>query len=153
MVAASVVDLGNVVAEFAGVAASMEIFGVSKYISVPIAAIVVWVWCCAERTGRSKRYFWSRARFIVTYIVSAILAKPDWLVAAKKTVIPHAAFQCRLFADADRAGRHDHRAVAIFLFAGGLRRKARGPEAIQARAADVLVGSISCMVIVFFIIV
>src|ERR1700723_570118 len=42
MVAALAVDLGNTVAEFAGVAASMEIFGVTKYISVPIAALIVW---------------------------------------------------------------------------------------------------------------
>src|ERR1700742_4742583 len=42
MVAALAVDLGNTVAEFAGVAASMEIFGVSKYISVPLAGLAVW---------------------------------------------------------------------------------------------------------------
>src|ERR1700689_5880759 len=42
MAAALLVDLGNTVAEFAGVAASMEIFGVTKYISVPIAALIVW---------------------------------------------------------------------------------------------------------------
>src|SRR6202041_2384256 len=43
MIAAFLVDLGNTVAEFAGVAASMQIFHVSKYISVPLAAIAVWV--------------------------------------------------------------------------------------------------------------
>src|SRR5574337_670717 len=43
MVSGFLVDLGNVVAEFAGVAAAMQIFGVSKYIAVPIAAILVWV--------------------------------------------------------------------------------------------------------------
>src|ERR1700685_501620 len=43
MLAALAVDLGNTVAEFAGVAASMQIFGISKYISVPLAGIVVWV--------------------------------------------------------------------------------------------------------------
>src|ERR1700680_3690821 len=42
MVAGFLVDLANVVAEFAGVAASMQIFGVSKYITVPLAAALVW---------------------------------------------------------------------------------------------------------------
>src|SRR6202050_633124 len=43
ILAGLVVDMGNVAAEFAGVAASMQLFGISKYISVPIAAILVWV--------------------------------------------------------------------------------------------------------------
>src|ERR1700752_5411307 len=43
MVAGFLVDLGNVVAEFAGVAAAAQIFGISKYIAVPVAAILVWV--------------------------------------------------------------------------------------------------------------
>src|SRR5260370_621201 len=45
MITGFFVDLANVVAEFAGVAASMQIFGVNKYVAVPIAAIVVWVLC------------------------------------------------------------------------------------------------------------
>src|SRR5246500_3377375 len=43
MIMGFLVDLANVVAEFAGVAAAAEIFGISKYVAVPIAAIVVWV--------------------------------------------------------------------------------------------------------------
>ena len=79
MLAALVVDLGNTAAEFAGVAASMEIFGISKYISVPLAAIAVWLLVVRGSYKQVEKIFLVACAFYVTYIVSAILAKPDWL--------------------------------------------------------------------------
>ena len=103
MVAGLLVDLGNVVAEFAGVAAAMEIFHVSKYISVPHRRAD----CLVSGSERhlppgGKISSWSPAASIVTYMISAVLAKPDWLLAAKDTVDPQHPFQLRLSADAHR---------------------------------------------------
>jgi len=119
MIAAFVVDLSNTVAEFAGVAASMQIFHVSKYVSVPLAAIAVWVLVVRGSYRQVEKIFLVACAFYLSYAVSAFLAKPDWLVAAK--AIP---------AHAHRADRHHDCPLAIFLFAGGLRGEARRPAPV-----------------------
>src|SRR5215467_5783053 len=73
MVMGFFVDLANVVAEFAGVAAAMQIFGVSKYIAVPIAAVAVWVLVLRGTYKQVEMIFLVACLFYVTYIVSAVL--------------------------------------------------------------------------------
>jgi NRAMP (natural resistance-associated macrophage protein)-like metal ion transporter len=71
-------NFGNVIAEFAGVASSLEIFHVPKYVSVPLSALFVWL-LVVKGTYRSvEKIFLYACLFYVTYIVSGILAKPDW---------------------------------------------------------------------------
>ncbi len=72
--------------------------------------------------------------FYVTYIISAVLAKPDWLEAAKHVVIPNLHFEFGLFAHLDGAGRHDDRSLAVFLLAGGIRREKSRAEAVSTSA-------------------
>src|SRR5579864_4541725 len=79
MLAALAVDLGNTVAEFAGVAAAMQIFGISKYLSVPLAGLAVWMLVVRGSSRQVEKIFLVACGFYITYIVSAILAKPDWL--------------------------------------------------------------------------
>src|ERR1700723_3739639 len=97
MITGFFVDLANVVAEFAGVAASMEMFHVSRYISVPIAAILVWVLVLRGTYRQVEVIFLIACGFYVTYIISALLAKPDWLETAKPVVIPNLHFQAGYF--------------------------------------------------------
>src|SRR6266705_3682256 len=92
MITGFFVDLANVVAEFAGVAASMQIFGVSKYVAVPIAAIVVWVLVIRGTYRQVEVIFLFACILYLSYVFSAILEKPDWLIAAKYTVIPNIHF-------------------------------------------------------------
>src|SRR6202162_6352835 len=89
MITGFFVDLANVVAEFAGVAASMQIFGVSKYVAVPIAAIVVWVLVIRGTYRQVEVIFLFACVLYLSYVFSAFLAKPDWLIAAEHTVIPN----------------------------------------------------------------
>src|SRR3984893_17306227 len=86
MVTGFLVDLGNVVAEFAGVAAAMEVFGVSRYIAVPIAALVVWVLVLQGTYRQVEKVFLALCTFYLSYVFAAILAKPNWLEAARHTV-------------------------------------------------------------------
>src|ERR1700678_2240937 len=88
MAAALAVDMANTVAEFAGVAASMQIFGISKYVAVPIAAIAVWVLVVRGSYRQVEKIFLVACAFYLSYVVSAFLAKPDWLYAAKEVVLP-----------------------------------------------------------------
>jgi NRAMP (natural resistance-associated macrophage protein)-like metal ion transporter len=71
-------DIGNTATEFAGVAGSMDIFGISKYISVPVTALVVWILVVKGNYKTTERIFLLFSFCLLSYIVSAILAKPDW---------------------------------------------------------------------------
>jgi Mn2+/Fe2+ NRAMP family transporter len=87
-----VANLGNTMAEFAGVAASMEIFGVNKYIAVPIAAALVWVLVVKGTYSFVEKIFLIASSFYATYVISGLLAHPDWGEVAKKSVVPHITF-------------------------------------------------------------
>ncbi|MCW5849953.1 MAG: Nramp family divalent metal transporter [Anaerolineae bacterium] len=88
MLALLVANAGTTTSEFAGVAAAMELFGISKYISVPIAAVMIW-WLVARGSfGRVERLFLAMSLIAVTYIVSAFLARPDWGAVLSHTVVP-----------------------------------------------------------------
>ena len=78
MTALVLANLGNTVAEFAGVAQSLEIFGISRYLSVPLAAAVVWVLVVKGSAKIVERIFLVACTFYVAYLVSGFLAKPDW---------------------------------------------------------------------------
>jgi len=71
-------DIGNTATEFAGVAGSMDIFGVSKYLSVPLVALGVWILVVKGDYKISERIFLLFSLCLLSYVVSAILAKPDW---------------------------------------------------------------------------
>src|SRR5580658_8218522 len=88
MIAALAVDLGNTVAEFAGVAEASEVMHVSRYISVPLAALAVWLLVVYGTYRIVEKIFLVACAFYLSYVVSAFLAKPDWLYAAHQTVIP-----------------------------------------------------------------
>ena len=87
-----VANLGNTMAEFAGVAASMEIFHVTKYISVPIAAALVWVLVVKGTYSIVEKIFLIASAFYLTYAISGLLANPDWGYVAAKTVVPTVSF-------------------------------------------------------------
>lgn len=73
-----VADIGNTTTEFAGVAGSMQIFGVNKYISVPISAIMVWLFVVKGNYRSAEKLFLVFSVFLFSYVVSALMAKPDW---------------------------------------------------------------------------
>jgi NRAMP (natural resistance-associated macrophage protein)-like metal ion transporter len=153
ILAGLVVDMGNVTAEFAGVAASMQIFGVSKYISVPIAAMAVWFLVMRGTARAVEKIFLAACVLYLSYIASAFLAKPDWMHAAESTLIPtmHLDGGYLLMLTA-LVGTTIAPWQFFYLQAAVVEKRVARRQYPQARA-DVLVGSISCMVIVFFIIV
>lgn len=73
-----IADIGNTTTEFAGVAGSMEIFGISKYLSVPLAAIMVWLLVVRGNYSIAERIFLIFSVSLLVYIVSALLGKPHW---------------------------------------------------------------------------
>jgi Mn2+/Fe2+ NRAMP family transporter len=82
------VNLANTVSEFAGVAASMEIFGVSKYISVPIAAVLVWLLIVKGNYKVVERVFLVASAIYLAYIASGVIANPDWAEVGQALTTP-----------------------------------------------------------------
>ncbi len=83
--------IGNVAttfSEFAGIASGMEMFGVSKYISVPVAALAVWLLVVGGSYKRVQNVFLALSLVFITYVVAAFLAGPNWGEALHDTVVP-----------------------------------------------------------------
>ena len=76
----------NVMAEFAGVASSMELFHVSKFISVPAAAAIVWLVVVKGNYKSVEKVFLTASFFYIAYIIAGVLSRPNWPAAAVSTV-------------------------------------------------------------------
>jgi NRAMP (natural resistance-associated macrophage protein)-like metal ion transporter len=88
MLAILVTNFGNVVAEFAGIAGSLELFSVSRYISVPICAVIVWLIVVKGQYKSVEKVFLVASFFYITYIVAGVMAHPAWSDALIATVKP-----------------------------------------------------------------
>lgn len=85
-------NLTNTISEFAGVAASMEIFGVSKFLSVPIVAVLVWVLVVRANYKWVERIFLVASAIYLAYVISGFLARPPWAQVATAVVTPEFRF-------------------------------------------------------------
>lgn len=86
-------NLGNIMSEFAGVAASMELFGVSKYLSLPLAALFTW-WLVLRWSYKVvERVFLAACLIYFCYIISGYLAHPQWGEVARGLVLPSFSFE------------------------------------------------------------
>jgi NRAMP (natural resistance-associated macrophage protein)-like metal ion transporter len=85
-------DIGNTATEFAGVAGSLGVFGVSKYISVPLVAVGVWLLVTKGNYKTSERIFLFFSVCLLSYVVSAIAARPDWHQVGKAFIRPEMRF-------------------------------------------------------------
>lgn len=93
MVALVVVNFFNIMAEFAGVATSMELFHIyrfpiSRYFSVPLAAVVVWLIVVKGNYKSVEKVFLAASFFYIAYIIAGVLSRPDWSAAVMGTMRP-----------------------------------------------------------------
>jgi NRAMP (natural resistance-associated macrophage protein)-like metal ion transporter len=79
-------NLGDVISEFAGVASSGQLFGINKYISVPIAAVLVWALVVFGDYKKLEKFFVCLSFLYVAYIITAALAHPSWGSAIRQTL-------------------------------------------------------------------
>jgi Mn2+/Fe2+ NRAMP family transporter len=86
-------NLANTVSEFAGVAASMEIFGLSKYISVPLAALGVWLLIVKASYKPVERIFLVASALYLAYVASGLMARPSWPIVLQATLTPSFHFE------------------------------------------------------------
>jgi Mn2+/Fe2+ NRAMP family transporter len=89
MVMLLVADLGNTISEFAGLASGMSVIGVSRYVAVPLGAVLVWVLVVQGTYQSVEKIFLVACLFYVAYPISCLLAHPQWTNALKGTVVPY----------------------------------------------------------------
>src|ERR1700751_1361849 len=162
-----IVNLGNVMAEFTGVFWASEVFGISRFISVPLAGLLVWALVVAGTAKVVERIFLTVCVVYFSYVISAFLAKPEWLISLLHLLPPqlmHYIPTVRPWIQVPpfNAGYMVILAGLVgttiapwqhFYLQAAVVEKRVGPRQYAATRNDVLIGSISCMVIVFFIIV
>src|SRR5438874_5892208 len=88
MLAILVINFGNILGEFAGIAASLELFGLSRYYTVPVCAAIVWLIVVKGQYKSVEKIFLVASFIYITYIFAGVLAKPDWIKAVIHTVKP-----------------------------------------------------------------
>jgi NRAMP (natural resistance-associated macrophage protein)-like metal ion transporter len=153
MVSLFITNLGNTMAEFSGWAASMELFGVSKYISVPAGAFFVWFLVTKWNYSVFEKIFLCICFIYTTYIISAFLAKPDWGEVMQKTVTPNIEWsKSYLIMIVSIIGTSITPWQQFYLQAGVVEKGLNEKDA-RASKVDVIFGSIMMGVVAFFIIV
>jgi Mn2+/Fe2+ NRAMP family transporter len=86
MIALVITNFGNIMAEFAGVASSLQLFGISRFIVVPLAAAAVWLLVVQGTYATVEKIFLVASGFYVCYIIAGVLAEPDWRAATTAMV-------------------------------------------------------------------
>jgi NRAMP (natural resistance-associated macrophage protein)-like metal ion transporter len=150
------VNFGNVIAEFSGIAGSIQLFGISKYISVPMCALAVWLLVVKGNYKSVEKIFLVASVFYVCYIVAGVMAQPAWHQALVETVkLP------------ERAIWNDHNYIYMvvgvigttispwmqFYMQASVVEKGITVRQYKATRMDVIVGSIFSDVVAWFIIV
>ena len=146
-------NLTNVMANFAGVASSLGLFNVSRYIAVPAAATAVWFLILKTDYQRIEKIFLFACSLYVCYIISGILVKPDWKAAAIYSVKPELVFDTGyLNMLIGMVGTSVAPWMQFFLQAAVVEKGITAKDYAESRI-EVIVGCIVMSVIAFFIIV
>jgi NRAMP (natural resistance-associated macrophage protein)-like metal ion transporter len=146
-------NLTNVMAEFAGVASSLELFHISRYISVPLAAFAVWFLVIKGSYQSVEKIFLFACVFYVTYVISGFLVKPDWKEAALYSVKPVLLLEPGyIYMLIGMVGTTIAPWMQFYLQAAVVEKGVTAKEYKKSRI-EVVVGCVMTSVIAFFIIV
>src|SRR5215467_4978925 len=148
-----VVNLTNVMSEFAGVASSLELFHISRYITVPLAAAAVWFLIVKGNYQSVEKIFLFACVFYVTYVISGFLVKPDWKEAAVNSVKPVLLLEPGyIYMLIGMVGTTIAPWMQFYLQAAVVEKGVTAKEYAESRI-EVIVGCFMTSVIAFFIIV
>ena len=156
MILLVVVNFANVIAELSGIAGSMQLFHVSKYLSVPICAFIVWILVVKGDYKSVEKIFLIASVFYIAYIIAGVLSRPDWHLALVETVkLPPR--------DVWRDKSYVYMTVAVigttitpwmqFYLQSSIVDKGVNVRQYKASRLDVIVGSIFTDVVAWFIVV
>lgn len=153
MLALLIANAGVTVSEFVGIAAASELFGVRHYISVPLAAILIWFLVVKGSYKRVERVFLLMSLVFLGYVVSAFLSRPDWSAVAVGLVRPEFKLEhAFLFTFVAIIGTTISPYMQVYVQSSVV-EKGVTPADYSKTKTDVWVGTIFAILIVFFIIV
>ena len=146
-------NIANTATEFAGIAGSMQIFGVSKYISVPMAAVVVWLLVVKGTYKSSEKIFLVFSVFLLSYVVSAILARPDWGAVGMSLIRPSMSFDLPTISIVVGTVGTTIAPWMQFYMQSAVIEKGLTLKDYRYEKWDVIIGSLATIVVAFFIVV
>jgi NRAMP (natural resistance-associated macrophage protein)-like metal ion transporter len=148
-----IANIGLVVSEFAGIAAALELFHVSRYISIPIAAVLIWSLVVFASYQKAERVFLLLSLAFLTYPVAAILAHPHWSQAANQLVLPHFLFNKGFLLLGVALIGTTITPYMQFYIASAVPDKGVGPDEYKRERINTIAGSIFANMISIFIII
>ena len=138
--------------EFAGIASGLGLFGVPTYLSVPVAALAIWLLTMSGSYNRIEKILLAISCVFVTYIVAGFMVKPDWAQAAHDTVVPQFANDPRFFSLLVANIGTTIAPWMIFLAQSNVVEKNAHEEDIPYQRIDTVTGSVVASIISWFII-
>lgn len=156
MIGILITNFGNVVTEFIGIATSLELFGLSRYATVPICAVIVWLIVVKGQYKSVEKVFLVASAFYVTYILAGVRAHPMWKDALVATIklpaLPAFRDQAYLYMVIGVVGTTIAPWMQFYL-QSSIVEKGVSRRVLQASRWDVIVGCIFTDVVAWFIIV
>lgn len=146
-------DIGNTTTEFAGVAGSMHVFGVSKYISVPIVAILVWLLVVKGTYQIAERIFLLFSLSLLMYVVSALMGDPEWSEIGSAIVRPQFEVNGKSIAMIIGLVGTTIAPWMLFYLQSSVIEKGLKMKNYKYSIIDIVVGCIATVVVAFFIVV
>ncbi len=147
-----IVNVANTISEFAGVAAAAEIFGISRYIAVPLAGIFVWYLIVKGNYKSVEKIFLFACLFYVAYIISGFIAKPVWAEVARNSFVPTFNFTELFFLTVVGIIGTTIAPWMQFYLQSSIVEKGIKKEEYKYSKIDVIFGSFLAVVVAFFII-
>ena len=148
-----VADIGNTTTEFAGVAGSMEVFGISKYISVPIVGFMIWILVVKGTYKSAERIFLIFSVSLLMYVVSALMGKPHWGEIGHSIIHPQMEFNSQSLAIIIGIIGTTIAPWMQFYMQSSVIEKGLKMKNYKYTLIDILVGCLATVIVAFFIIV
>ena len=146
-------DIGNTTTEFAGVAGSMEVFNVSKYISVPFTGIMVWVLVVKGTYKIAERIFLIFSVSLLMYVVSALMGNPHWSEIGTAIAHPHMEYNASYLAMVLGIIGTTIAPWMQFYMQSSVIEKGLKMKDFKYTLIDIIIGCIATVVVAFFIMV
>ncbi len=153
MAALLIGNIATVFSEFAGIASGMEMFGVSRYLSVPVAAVAVWVLIVGGSYKRVQNVFMALSLVFLTYVVAAFMAEPDWEEAALATFVPALEGSPAYIAVVIAMIGTTIAPWMMFFNQSNVVEKGMEPSELPLQKVDVVSGTLAACLVAWFIIV
>ena len=148
-----IADIGNTTTEFAGIAGSLEIFGISKYISVPVVGFLVWILVVKGTYKMAERIFLIFSVSLLTYVISAIMGKPHWGEIGMAIIRPHVAINTQSLAMVIGIVGTTIAPWMQFYMQSSVIEKGLKMKNYKYTLVDIIVGCVATVVVAFFIMV